>query len=483
MNRACSGGRSAAQLQRLARLSDDNAFVDVEALLKRIGGEGAWEGTAGDGGGAFDGTASPIIGLPCSSGGGSAFGATAAAAGSRRGQARKGTRASEDALLKGARIPLTASLQDQHKAYLESVRAAAKEWEMSWVGSGDDESAASSVDEDGKGVGSSKGVQAAERHGFGLKVRRGGPQVKLTSEEALSPTSTPSSGPSSKLVTVTSVRRSLADGTGVPRKRPRGAQRASCDTAEAEAERNVDNAVHLARPDPCSSLIAKLKAELRLVRQWERTMLECPPQIINGVLSPESRAPWVQTTSTSRKADVATSSGEAKYIDDDDDTEVLPYPLLQVYCLCPSYEALTAGPVHRRDVVRCATTEESQGHEGKPRRSLALASPMPAEAFTRIVHVAGFTFAVPGHVFAQRKRRGRRNQKSSSYAGGLASGGQVDFMDPGSEDAVQGERQHHLCSVCMLPASYRCLRCRTALFCSIDCHVLHDATRCLKFTV
>lgn len=42
---------------------------------------------------------------------------------------------------------------------------------------------------------------------------------------------------------------------------------------------------------------------------------------------------------------------------------------------------------------------------------------------------------------------------------------------------------NHLCSVCMLPAPYRCVRCRGALFCSIDCHVIHDATRCLKFTV
>ncbi|RNE99194.1 uncharacterized protein Tco025E_09063 [Trypanosoma conorhini] len=42
---------------------------------------------------------------------------------------------------------------------------------------------------------------------------------------------------------------------------------------------------------------------------------------------------------------------------------------------------------------------------------------------------------------------------------------------------------YHLCAVCLLPASYRCVRCRRALFCSIGCHVTHDATRCMKFIV
>ncbi|CAJ1986925.1 HIT zinc finger containing protein [Leishmania donovani] len=484
MSRACSGGRSAEQLERLARLSEDNAFVDVGATLKRIGGEDAWESTVG-GDGTFDGPASSIIGLLSSSGGAStASGATAAAAGGKRGQARKGTRASEDALLNGSRIPLTASLQDQHKAYLESVRAAAKEWEeVICSSSGDDGSAADSADGDDKGVNRIGGVQTAERRGVGPKARRGGPKAKAFSAETLPPASLSSWGHPSEMVTVTSVRRSPADGAAVARKRPRGAQRACRDTADAEAERKVNSAAQSARPDPCSSLVAKLKAELRLVRQWERTMLEFPPQIVNGVLSPESRAPWAQASSTSRKTDAATVSSEAKYVDSDDDTEVLPHPLLQVYSLCPSYEALTAGPVHRRDVVRCATTEEGWGHKEKPRRSLLAPSPTPTEAATRTVHVAGFTFAVPEQVFGSRKRRSRRKENDSGHATGLANGGQVDFIDPGSEDAVQGEREHHLCSVCMLPASYRCLRCRTALFCSIDCHVLHDATRCLKFTV
>ncbi|CCW68360.1 unnamed protein product [Phytomonas sp. Hart1] len=48
---------------------------------------------------------------------------------------------------------------------------------------------------------------------------------------------------------------------------------------------------------------------------------------------------------------------------------------------------------------------------------------------------------------------------------------------------VTGCHTHHLCSVCLLPAAYRCARCRYALFCSIKCHVSHDATRCLKYTV
>ncbi|CCW63512.1 unnamed protein product [Phytomonas sp. EM1] len=48
---------------------------------------------------------------------------------------------------------------------------------------------------------------------------------------------------------------------------------------------------------------------------------------------------------------------------------------------------------------------------------------------------------------------------------------------------VPGCHTHHLCSVCLLPAVYRCARCRSALFCSIKCHVAHEATRCMKYTV
>ncbi|CAD2222769.1 HIT zinc finger containing protein, putative [Angomonas deanei] len=46
-----------------------------------------------------------------------------------------------------------------------------------------------------------------------------------------------------------------------------------------------------------------------------------------------------------------------------------------------------------------------------------------------------------------------------------------------------GRQSHHLCGVCMKRAKYRCVRCRQALFCSIECHVAHEATRCLKYTV
>ncbi|GET86702.1 hypothetical protein, conserved [Leishmania tarentolae] len=480
MSRTYDGGRSAAQMERLARLSEDNAFVDVEATLKRIGGEDAWGSTVG-GDKAFDGTAPSMMGLLAGSGGASTSGATSAAATAKRAQARKGTRASEDALLNGARISLTASLRDQHKAYLESVRMAAKEWEEV-SSSSDDDNAADSADEDDKCVSSSGGVQAGGKRGIGYKARRGGPLAKTPSSETPPPTSLSSSGQPSQLVTVTSVRRSPADGVTVARKRPRGGPRAGRDTADAGAERRTDRAEQLPRPEPYSSLVAKLNAELRLVREWERTVLEFPPQLINGVLFPESHAPWAQTTSTSRKTDASTLPSETKHGDGDDDTEVLPYPLLQVYSLCPSYEALTAGPVHRRNIVQCTTTENDWGNEEKPRQSVS-SSHTPTEATTRTVHVAGVTFAVPEQTLRGRKGRGRQKENNVGDGSGLGSGGQVDFIDPGSEDAVQGEREHHLCSVCMLPASYRCLRCRTALFCSIDCHVLHDATRCLKFTV
>lgn len=46
-----------------------------------------------------------------------------------------------------------------------------------------------------------------------------------------------------------------------------------------------------------------------------------------------------------------------------------------------------------------------------------------------------------------------------------------------------GESTHRLCSVCLLPAQYRCNRCRSALFCGEDCHSAHESARCLKYTV
>lgn len=42
---------------------------------------------------------------------------------------------------------------------------------------------------------------------------------------------------------------------------------------------------------------------------------------------------------------------------------------------------------------------------------------------------------------------------------------------------------HRMCCVCLGPAPYRCARCKSALFCSIDCHEVHEATRCLKHVV
>lgn len=46
-----------------------------------------------------------------------------------------------------------------------------------------------------------------------------------------------------------------------------------------------------------------------------------------------------------------------------------------------------------------------------------------------------------------------------------------------------GPIHHSLCSVCRLPAQYRCARCRKSMFCSIECHTTHDTTRCLKHIV
>lgn len=46
-----------------------------------------------------------------------------------------------------------------------------------------------------------------------------------------------------------------------------------------------------------------------------------------------------------------------------------------------------------------------------------------------------------------------------------------------------GALHHKVCSICFLPASYKCVRCQNAFFCSAECHRTHDATRCLKFIV
>lgn len=55
---------------------------------------------------------------------------------------------------------------------------------------------------------------------------------------------------------------------------------------------------------------------------------------------------------------------------------------------------------------------------------------------------------------------------------------------PGTRKFVPlGILRHKVCSICLLPAEYKCVRCRRAFFCSIECHRAHEATRCLKFTV
>ena len=54
---------------------------------------------------------------------------------------------------------------------------------------------------------------------------------------------------------------------------------------------------------------------------------------------------------------------------------------------------------------------------------------------------------------------------------------------PTSSRALEktNRRGNHLCSVCLLPATYRCERCRSALFCSVRCGDVHEGTRCQKF--
>lgn len=52
---------------------------------------------------------------------------------------------------------------------------------------------------------------------------------------------------------------------------------------------------------------------------------------------------------------------------------------------------------------------------------------------------------------------------------------------PTSQPTLAGNR---LCSVCLMPGSlYTCTRCKTSRFCCVECHDIHDETRCLKFVV
>lgn len=481
MSRFLGSSRAAAQAERLARLSEDNAFVDVEAALKRLGVTDAWDcGSAADdlpgmhaGGGASSSTglasAGGLAASLSSSSAAAAAGAQSARAGRGAGRGRRpgptlrGMRASQEALLSGARVPLTATLIDQQKAYLESVRAAAKTWaERSSSSSGhssdnvsDSSSTCNRVDAIPSTTDRRRGTALAKQH-KGRPGRQRKSELPLPLSSSLS---MPAATAMKQLVTVTSVQRAPFQGPA-----PAAPSRKRSRKTAAQAEEGVATPPPLppscpphvtAAPavvvlDQTRELAEKLTAEVLLLQQWKRTVLEAPPRLINGVLRPEPHAPW-------------TASGTAT------DAEVLPYPLLQVYSLCPSYEAMAAAPVRRRDVVR--------------QRSLA------AVEMTLTVTVAGTAFHVCGPDPAdaedsQRRSHHRRRRRSSRRGGGAAAARRLDYVvSDGGEGAVQGARQHHLCSVCMLPAAYRCVRCRTAFFCSISCHVLHDATRCLKFTV
>jgi zinc finger HIT domain-containing protein 1 len=110
-------------------------------------------------------------------------------------------------------------------------------------------------------------------------------------------------------------------------------------------------------------------------------------------------------------------------------------------------------------------------------------------------HVAVAADAVAWEIFARRMAREQRLALKdpalpppgdaarvpsfhSMTAGHSGGGG-------GSSSAAAGGAQrrgggNHLCSVCLMPAPYRCARCKTAVFCSIRCSDIHEDTRCLK---
>lgn len=60
---------------------------------------------------------------------------------------------------------------------------------------------------------------------------------------------------------------------------------------------------------------------------------------------------------------------------------------------------------------------------------------------------------------------------------------EVEYGMPLAHTINGGMSRQHLCGVCLLPASYRCSRCRRSLFCSSGCFKKHDSTRCMKFTI
>jgi zinc finger HIT domain-containing protein 1 len=525
-----------AQQDRLAQLSDDNAFVDVEAALKRMGEDASQEALAPQ---------QRTAKTPASSSPSSALdvaGRTGGAPGQRV-YASRGSRASQDALLNGARVPLTASLLEQHKLYIESVRAAAE----AVAKRSDDDSDTENNNSDGGGVG---GRGARPRSS--AQQRRGtrqlwGRAVKAAPESFV--VSVASHEPMTDPVVVASVRtvkKENAESSVLFRTGKQSRDSEEMDSVKKEKLELSDGCTagrlpHAEAAEASgvavpSTLVAKLHTELCLVEQWRRAMLHHPPQIINGVLSPETRPPWKSSATTeadakdnSKKRNASGTHGDGvdgesyhasvgeQLLSKTEEEEVLPYPLLQLYTLCPSYDALTAAPVSRRQLERmmCSTvtSDDSDVTVGATNETSAVATPYaacrsggqllssapvrvsssrlknnapslatPTEASGTIT-VAGVAFSVP------LTRRSSRTPEEGSDAT-FRPARWIDY--PGSNsvtgettrngEGVQGTHQHHLCSVCMLPAAYRCARCRVALFCSIECHVMHDATRCLKFT-
>ncbi|KPA77059.1 hypothetical protein ABB37_07396 [Leptomonas pyrrhocoris] len=533
--------KKSAQQDRLAQLSDDNAFVDVEAALKRMGEDALLETSTPQRNIKTPSSPYDAAGKPNESKSGGVWPA-------KRAFASRGGGASKDALLNGARVPLTGSLLEQHKAYLASVRAAAEE--ISELSSSSD----SDVGDEGGGeaVGGGANEGKRRRPKASLSKHKGSQQQRRGVGKSL-PESTSSSVASPvsvaepvAAVSVLSVKTEGAEGAAAAtrtRKRLRGdvgltaVKHEGVDTHNEAAvaptgDRALRSSLHAdsaAEEDgggaASPALVAKLHAQLCLIEQWRRTVLDNPPQIINGVLSPQPYAPWTATSPTG-SADADTKSNKVSSnaanttnpsLLDDWMREgkhgvwaeaVVPYPLLQVYSLCPSYEALTAAPVSRRHVecVRCSDDTDGAEECTNAFASLPLSHVPPSSSRSakrassahssvdqppspiQTVDVAGVSVAIPvthrrRHALERRSVRLHRPAAFLDFKNVGNTAATTASTAPTNGDGVQGAYQHHLCSVCMLPASYRCVRCRVALFCSIECHVVHDATRCLKFTV
>lgn len=555
-----SYGRRATQQERLAQLSDDNAFVDVEAALRRMG-----QDVSLDTSGQQQRSAKSFMPHDAPGTAGTTKG-SAGKSGVKRSFSHGGLRPSAEALLSGARVPLTASLQEQHRAYMDSVHAAAAQVEassssssstissgMSSRGSSCSASRLNSGDEDecdadgdavsGGGTGVRRTGQQAggqSRRSTAVPPRRGQTR-KVEQEVSLAAASF--NAPVVAL-SVRAVKAEPAGGTSTAvMARKRGREEEEDDNAQAVKQEDTSSGAqattaeattacdHLSRSrdqhqqqqqqhsdadaglSVTASLVGKLSSELRLVEQWRRVMLDHPPLMINNVLSPQARAPWTARKGaatpaaggadpkTSEKPPSASADGfvlEKEHVFGEPE---LPYPLLQLYALCPSYEALAAAPVRRRGLERVPCLDKDEEGEAVVPLSLLTATADGTRAFAsalrrtpkhtaaaEAVSVAGVPFALPTRTRSSRRRRGKQSAARGRNAIGAGVEGATDgctsiVSAPTCEEGVQGTCHHHLCSVCMLPASYRCLRCRTALFCSVECHVLHDATRCLKFTL